>query len=908
MVALLYQTSSRSVAFWLRWIGLFTCTILVMVGWPSRLAAVSTEPPPTPSNLICTDVIEDSTISRPRSSSPWQAVRNEVLFTTASARVFSAPQAIYLVEDDDGDGDGSTDVDAFRQRFTVPSAAEQIIGTIRYRIVPGALGPNDTVTIALNVPDDPTPAGRVFAVDIPLTGKADGNWRSFSWAATDITPLVEQGAAQLIVTMRGVRDGTGLAVSFDDIEVQLCSRNLATLSGRVTQSNRESPDLRDVRIFLVRSGPSGRSVIATAQVEAADDGFRYQFSVPPLSAGAAYQVWFINQPLTNRRDGQRLSVLAGPVVTELGAGDERTDLDLELSSPRLLDPQPNARLVLNDDSPVRFLFEPRSIDGEEYQICLYDPTLFIPETGLPPQWCSPPLTAAEPYVDLVPSIVDTMPLRYGHPYRWYVKVLDRRGTETLPAYGYSFAERTITFLSAPASLPMQVIDNEGLPAGADPVRWTILIYVAADNALGDPLRTSVVARPDFELERLRLLAAAYPDFSIVTFYDAYGITGGQICAFRGSAVDCRRQFEPNSTELATLREFVRFGLSEFPAARTMLILVGPAHPAFGFGSDESVAATPAMSITDLGVALREATVAAEKRIDLVLFQAPLMANLNTALALAPAADYLVAPPGNIWRTAWIHRVLSRLTASDGDNPRAVAVDLPTIYSNAVRSDGVLREYALTALDLDRADEVRSARDDLATALQQIWNERAAVIQLSLLEVRSRSTVYDSSGNGLADAIPDPTGQRWSVPEDAFIDLGDFTAALANAPVLQDSNLAAVRTATINLSNALGGSTPLVLATRRNAAEEIGIPSLPPGAGLAEFFPHRSLFGTQPVLVESLLYRGQTDPWSGFIRSWLASDLPVGIGGVTTAPSGGIAFPLITGLPIAYDRYLPIISR
>ena len=169
-------------------------------------------------------------------------------------------------------------------------------------------------------------------------------------------------------------------------------------------------------------------------------------------------------------------------------------------------------------------------------------------------------------------------------------------------------------------------------------------------------------------------------------------------------------------------------------------------------------------------------------------------------------------------------------------------------------------------------------------------------------------MYDSSGNGLADAIPDPTGQRWSVPEDAFIDLGDFTAALANAPALQNSNLAAVRTATINLSNALGGSTPLVLATRRNAAGEVGIPSLPPGAGLAEFFPHRSLFGMQPVLVDSLLYRGQTDPWSAFIRTWLATDIPVGIGGVTTAPSGGIAFPLITGLPIAYDRYLPIISR
>jgi hypothetical protein len=157
-------------------------------------------------------------------------------------------------------------------------------------------------------------------------------------------------------------------------------------------------------------------------------------------------------------------------------------------------------------------------------------------------------------------------------------------------------------------------------------------------------------------------------------------------------------------------------------------------------------------------------------------------------------------------------------------------------------------------------------------------------------------------------MTDPVGQRWPVPEDAFVDLGDFAAALANAPALQDSNLAAVRTATINLSNALGGSTPLVLATRRNAAGQVGMPSLPPGAGLAEFFPHRSLFGTQPLLVELLLYRGQTDPWSEFIRHWLALDILIGIGGVTTAPPDGSAFPLITGLPIAYDRYLPIVAR
>lgn len=907
MVTLVYQTSTRRVAYWLRWLSILFCLVLLMTAWPVQSDAAHDEPSATLANLVCFDAIEDATIDRSPSSSPWQPLRNEVSFTTATARVFSPPQAIFLVEDDDGDGDGSIDVDAFEQQFSIPPTTEQIIGSLRYRIVPDALGPNDSVTISLNLPDDPTPAGRVFAVDVPLSGRADGNWRSFTWAATDVASLVDQGAARLQITMRGVNDGTALALSFDDIEAQVCTRVLATLGGRVSQHNRDAADLSDVQVLLVRSDTNGQTVVATAGVAPADDGFRYQFDVPPLADGERYQVWFVNQPLSGSRDQRRLGLLAGPVVSELAAGEEILDLDLELSSPRLLDPQPGARLVLRDDSPVRLSIEPRGIEDELYQICLYDPVVIVPETDLPPQLCSPLLTADEPYIDLVPTSFATFPLRYGHPYRWYAIVHDTRGTEQLPAYGYSFAERTITFLPEPPSLPVRPVDDEGLPDGLPSASWTVLIYVAADNALGDPLRTSAVARPDFELERLRSLATAYPNLSIVTFYDGYGNTGGQMCALRGSAVDCRNRLEPNSADPATLREFVRFGLTEFPATRTMLVLVGPAHPALGFGSDESVANIPAMTMADLGTALTNATTAAAKRLDLILMQAPLTANLNTALALAPAADYLVAPPGQIWRTAWLNRVLSRLNATN-NSPRAVAIDLPALYGNAVRADGILREYALTALDLARADEVKAARDALAVELTRVLNERAAIMQLLLMDVRAGSTAYDSSGNGLINAMRDSLGERFPAPEDAFIDLGDFATVLANAPALQAADLAAARTATLNLRNALGGSTPLVIATRRLANGQVGLPELPIGAGLAELFPHRALLGTQPLLVEYLLYRGQNDNWSAFVRQYLATGRPVGIGGVTAVPTGGTPFPLITGLPLAYDRYLPIVAR
>lgn len=907
MVALLYQTSAQRLAVRQRLIALLLCVGLLIGLIPSRIEA-AIDQPPVLANLICTDVIADPTISLAPSASPWRTVRSQVNFTTASVRVFSPPQAIFLTEDDDGDSDGGVDVDAFGQTFTVSANAEQIIGSLRYRIPPGALGPNDTVTLSLNLPDNPTPSGRIFAVDLPLSGKADGNWRSFTWAATDIAPLAEEGAAQLVMTLRGVNDGTAISISFDDIEAQVCARNVATLSGRVTQRNRLAPNLGDVQVLLVRYDGSGRQVVATAQVGLAEEGFRYQFSVPPLPAGAAYQVWFANQPLAPALDDHRLGVLAGPVITTLTAGQEMTNLDLELSTVRLVDPPPNATVVLADDAPVRLEIEPRGIEGETYQICLYDPALLVPETGLPPQLCSPVLNATEPFFDLVPASFATLRLRYGYPYRWYAIVRDTRGTAAHPAYGYSFAEHTITFLPAPRVLPAQPANDEGLPAGATPASWTVLIYVAADNALGDLARMSAVAQPAFELAQLKTLAASYPNISIVTFYDGYGNTGGKICTLRGSAVDCRQQLEPNSADPATLREFVEYGLQQFPASRTMLALVGPAHPALGFGSDEATANQPAMSIADVGSALTAATNASGKRIDLVLMQAPLTANLTTALALAPAADYLVAPPGQIWRTAWLNRVLNRLAATGGNDPRAVASDLPVLYAAAVRTDGVLREYALAAFDLARASAVQTARDALAVELARVLNERGTVIQQALGEVRAASTVYDSSGNGLADMMRDTIGDRYPVPEDAFLDLGDFTAALATAPALQADELAPVLTANATLVAALGGSTPFVINARRQAAGVPGVSTLPPGGGLAEFFPHHSLFGSQPLYVERLLYRGQTDAWSSFLRRYLTIDRPVGVGGVTAVPVGGTGLPLITGMPIAYDWYLPIVIR
>ena len=104
----------------------------------------------------------------------------------------------------------------------------------------------------------------------------------------------------------------------------------------------------------------------------------------------------------------------------------------------------------------------------------------------------------------------------------------------------------------------------------------------------------------------------------------------------------------------TLSDFIKYSADNFPANRYMLILWDHGGGSeTGYGYDENYP-NGSMSPDEIGKALKDSGI----KFDIVGFDACLMANLETALAIEPYADYLVASeetePGEGWYyTNWV---------------------------------------------------------------------------------------------------------------------------------------------------------------------------------------------------------------------------------------------------------------
>ena len=110
------------------------------------------------------------------------------------------------------------------------------------------------------------------------------------------------------------------------------------------------------------------------------------------------------------------------------------------------------------------------------------------------------------------------------------------------------------------------------------------------------------------------------------------------------------------TDPDTLSDFIEYAADNFPANRNILILWDHGGGSeSGYGYDEVYPNYPSMSPDVIAKALKKADV----KFDFIGFDACLMANLETAIAIEPYADYLIGSeetePGEGWYyTNWIN--------------------------------------------------------------------------------------------------------------------------------------------------------------------------------------------------------------------------------------------------------------
>lgn len=245
-----------------------------------------------------------------------------------------------------------------------------------------------------------------------------------------------------------------------------------------------------------------------------------------------------------------------------------------------------------------------------------------------------------------------------------------------------------------------VQQGEGTP------NWAFLLYVDGDNNLGPSVRDTVQ-----NLEAV----SANPNLTVLVLLDDNDI--GDTWRYHvqpgGHYTDnVNRWFrgELDMSNPQTLSEFITWARGNYPAKHYYLAVADHGRGTSGIAQDETSGNT-IITVAELRTALRNATSDGSNPLDVVHYDACLMAMLENAYQIRDYAAYLVASENEGWSLFAYELYAAQVT---GDTtPEQLSTIVVDKYHNAVA--GLPR--TISALDLSQAGATTDAVSDLATALQ-----------------------------------------------------------------------------------------------------------------------------------------------------------------------------------------------
>jgi hypothetical protein len=360
--------------------------------------------------------------------------------------------------------------------------------------------------------------------------------------------------------------------------------------------------------------------------------------------------------------------------------------------------------------------------------------------------------------------------------------------------------------AAPAAAPGQGGGSSGAP-------WTLLVYQAADNDLEGPALKDMEEMMESAGPGVRIIAFIdrHPDYSsdpvagLDDFEDAKIVEitseGAQVLEEPG---------EVNSAHPQTLAWFVWYGLTNFPAERTGLILwnhgIGPVKV---IGVDESSTMEGSPDILDLlevQQALKSALRAADKeKLDLLAFDACLNGFFELARGMSPYAEYYVASEQLVQGDGYDYTGFAPLndgTARDGRGLGQLILDSFPGHHNPL--DPFAQAFTLSMIDLSTIDRLDAALGSFANVVAA----NPEVNGPALLQARAAATEFPEPGGGVN-----------------LVDLGDLLGRLPETsdPALLNARNAAyeaLRNSVIAnaTGSAAGGATGLSIYLPSSGAE------------------------------------------------------------------------------------------
>lgn len=250
----------------------------------------------------------------------------------------------------------------------------------------------------------------------------------------------------------------------------------------------------------------------------------------------------------------------------------------------------------------------------------------------------------------------------------------------------------------------------GAPGGEG---WTVLVYSMADTDL-EPFMVEDVNEAGLvgssEGLQVRALVDRNPAYGRRPLLDQGDWVGGRVLDLTapGTTEVVADLGDVNTADPQVLADFVAQGIADHPAEHYALILSDHGAGWPGLGPDESAAydvLTLEELVDGIGTGLEEAGV---DRLDLLGFDACLMAGYEVASAVAPLADRMVASqelePGH----GWDYRALQVLADEPGTDADGLGSALIDGFERQALEAGTQAEITLSMVDLTRMAELDAA--------------------------------------------------------------------------------------------------------------------------------------------------------------------------------------------------------
>lgn len=268
---------------------------------------------------------------------------------------------------------------------------------------------------------------------------------------------------------------------------------------------------------------------------------------------------------------------------------------------------------------------------------------------------------------------------------------------------------------------------------------TFLTYKALENNLGTTLSDHLNTLEKAGSSQNVNVLAYTDDFGPRNTYRYYVRQDAKPAAVTSPYVPADKRGDMNTGSPEILRRAVKWGFGDYPGQFRWLDINSHGGGYYGIAQDDMAASI--IRLPQLAQALKGGS--GGRKLDLVSFDACLMATAEVAYELKDAAKVMVASEDASYPLGMDYdKTLAELAKKPVQDAAAMG---RTLVLKANRKGDDKRFFTLSAIDLSKADDVASAVDELARALLAAMPQYKSAIQLSLKQVEPFSVSgYDKT--------------------------------------------------------------------------------------------------------------------------------------------------------------------